>query len=165
MVPMRTKNADQVLPILEYCFERGIELRFIELMNMGHLRSGNQYIQDFYGMEEILETIGARYEFVRTDAPYDSTAVRYEVPGQGVFGVIANETEPFCSSCTRLRLSSNGHLYGCLSNANSHDIRDVLRLPRHQAMPRLQHLLGLALADKQTLNFRGEVTVMKFIGG
>ena len=165
MVPMRTKNADQVLPILEYCFERGIELRFIELMNMGHLRSGNQYIQDFYGMEEILETIGARYEFVRTDAPYDSTAVRYEVPGQGVFGVIANETEPFCSSCTRLRLSSNGRLYGCLSNANSHDIRDVLRLPRHQAMPRLQHLLGLALADKQTLNFRGEVTVMKFIGG
>ena len=58
MVPMRRKNADQVLPMLEYCFARGIELRFIELMNMGHLRSGNQYVQDFYGMEEILESIG-----------------------------------------------------------------------------------------------------------
>ena len=47
MVPMRTKNADQVLPMLDYCFERGIELRFIELMNMGHLRSGNQYVAGF----------------------------------------------------------------------------------------------------------------------
>lgn len=165
MVPMRTRNADQVLPMLEYCFERGIELRFIELMNMGHLRSGIQYVQDFYGMDEILETIGAQFEFARTDAPYDSTAVRYEVPGHGVFGIIANESEPFCSSCTRLRLSSNGRLYGCLSNARSHDLRDVLRLPQHLAMPRIQHLLGLALADKQNLNFRGEVTVMKFIGG
>ena len=97
--------------------------------------------------------------------PYDSTAIRYEVPGRGVFGIIANESEPFCSSCTRLRLSSNGKLYGCLSNTNSHDIRDLLSLARHQAMPRIQHLLGLALADKQSLHFRGEVTVMKFIGG
>ena len=165
MVPLRTKNADQVLPLLDYCFERGIELRFIELMSMGHLRSGNQYVQDFLGMEEILETIGARYEFARTDAPFDSTAVRYEVPGKGVFGIIANESEPFCSSCTRLRLSSNGRLYGCLSNTNSHDIRDLLQLPHEQAMPRLLRLLGLALADKQSLSFRGEVTVMKFIGG
>ena len=165
MVPMRTKNADQVLPMLDYCFERGIELRFIELMNMGHLRSGNQYVQDFYGMEDILETIGTRFEFARTDAAYDSTSVRFEVPGQGVFGIIANESEPFCSSCTRLRLSSNGRLYGCLSNAKFHDIRDALRLPRHQAMPRIQRLLGLALGDKQNLSFQGEVTVMKFIGG
>lgn len=165
MVPMRTKNADQVLPMLDYCFERGIELRFIELMNMGHLRSGNQYAADFHGMDEILDAIGRRYEFARTDAPYDSTAVRFEVPGKGVFGIIANESEPFCSSCTRLRLSSNGRLYGCLSNARSHDIRDVLDLPRHQALPRVRHLLGLALADKQALNFRGELTVMKFIGG
>ncbi|MCY4565838.1 MAG: radical SAM protein [Gammaproteobacteria bacterium] len=165
MVPMRTRNADQVLPMLDYCFERGIELRFIELMNMGHLRSGNQYVRDFYGMEEILDAIGTRYEFARTDAPYDSTSVRFEVPGRGVFGIIANESEPFCSSCTRLRLSSNGRLYGCLSNTSSHDIRDVLDLPRQQALPRIRHLLGLALADKQPLNFRGEVTVMKFIGG
>jgi cyclic pyranopterin phosphate synthase len=134
-------------------------------MNMGHLRHGNQYIQDFIGMEEILETIGARYEFTRTDAPYDSTAVRYEIPDSGNFGIIANETEPFCSSCTRLRLSSNGFIYGCLSNASSHDIKPILDLPRHHATARLQGLLVNALADKQDLSFKGEVTVMKFIGG
>ena len=165
MVPMRTANLDQLVPMLEFCLERGFELRYIELMNMGHLRQGNQYLRDFVGMEEILETIGKRYEFTRTDAPYDSTAVRYEIPDRGFFGIIANETEPFCSSCTRLRLSSNGFIYGCLSNTARHDVEPLLALPRHQAIAQLQGVLVEALADKQDLGFTGEVTVMKFIGG
>jgi len=165
MVPMRTQNADQILPMLDYCLERGFELRFIELMSMGHLRHGNAFGRDFFGMTEILELISSRYEFARTDAPFDSTAVRFEIPGQGVFGVIANETEPFCSACTRLRLSSNGFLYGCLSSASSHDIKPILAQPEHQALAQLQSLLVRALGDKQDLSFKGEVTVMKFIGG
>ncbi|MGB0998683.1 MAG: radical SAM protein, partial [Pseudomonadales bacterium] len=32
MVPMRKVNESQIVPMLEYCRERGIELRFIELM-------------------------------------------------------------------------------------------------------------------------------------
>ena len=91
--------------------------------------------------------------------------MRFEVPGHGKFGIIANESEPFCRACTRLRLSSNGHLYGCLSNASSHDIKPILQLPEHFAIARLQSALVNALADKQDLAFRGEVTVMKFIGG
>jgi len=165
MVPMRTGNIGQILPMLEYCLDHGIELRFIELMNMGHLRISNQYQADFIGMDEILEMIGQHHEFTRTDAPYDSTAVRYEIPGQGSFGIIANESEPFCRSCTRLRLSSNGMLYGCLSNSRSHDMKPVLEMPEHFAIARVQSLLMKALGDKQDLAFTGEVTVMKFIGG
>lgn len=165
MVPMRTSNLDQVLPLLDWCLERGFELRFIELMKMGHLRAGNQFSRDFIGMDELLEMIGSRYEYARTDAPFDSTAVRFEIPGKGTFGVIANETEPFCATCTRLRLSSNGKLYGCLSNTASHYLPPILELPDEAAEVELARLLGLALADKQPVRFRGEWTVMKFIGG
>ena len=35
MVPLRGQNLAQVLPLLDYCLERGFELRFIELMRMG----------------------------------------------------------------------------------------------------------------------------------
>ena len=165
MVPMRHANLDQVLPLLEFCLERGIELRFIELMNMGHLKRSPEYTRQFVGQAELLEMIGARHAFTRTDAAYDSTSVRYEIPGSGVFGIIANESEPFCSACTRLRLSSNGFLYGCLSSTHRHYIGDLLDWPEHLALARLQGLLVKALADKQPLSFRGEVTVMKFIGG
>ena len=165
MVPMRHVNESQIVPMLEYCRERDIELRFIELMNMGHLRSSSNYQQQFFSMEEILGLIADHYTFSRTDAPFDSTAVRFELVGGGNFGVIANESEPFCRTCTRLRLSSNGHLYGCLSNASSHDIRPILDQPDELAHARLQTVLSAALLDKQDLSFKGETTVMKFIGG
>ena len=165
MVPLKSANVDQILPMLDYCLERGIELRFIELMNMGHLKYGPGYERDFFGMDDILALIGTRHEFERTDASYDSTSVRYEVPGAGVFGIIANESAPFCASCTRLRLSSNGYLYGCLSSSKRHAMADVLKLPDEQARTVLQTRLMGALGDKQSLQFTGEVTVMKFIGG
>lgn len=164
MVPMRSQNLQEVVPMLDYCLERGIELRFIELMRMGHLQSGNGFVNDFVSMQALLDVIGEKYEFARTDAAYDSTAVRFQIPGMGVFGVIANESEPFCRACTRLRLSSDGFLYGCLSSASKHYIGDMLDQPSHLALPTLQKLLVSALADKK-LAFQGEVTVMKFIGG
>ena len=166
MVPLRGQNHDQVLPLLDYCLERGFELRFIELMRMGHLaRDGVSFQQQFYGMPALLEAVADRYEYVQAPAPVDATALRYEIPGRGFFGVIANESVPFCRTCSRLRLSSTGWLHGCLSSSNRHYVGDLLDKPRHQALPALQRLLMRALADKQDLAFAGGVTIMKIIGG
>lgn len=164
MVPVRSQNAADVVPLLDYCLDRGIELRYIELMRMGHLLHDNSFQADFMSMESLLDLIGEKYEFARTDAPYDSTAVRFQIPGKGVFGIIANESEPFCRSCTRLRLSSDGHLYGCLSNSRNQFVGELIHEPSHIALPKLQNILMSALEDKK-LAFQGEVTVMKFIGG
>lgn len=179
MVPMRGHNDLQILPLLDYCLERGIELRFIELMNMGHLKTGSTYQDQFFSMSDILDRIGTQYKFVQIDAPYDSTAVRYGIRGgdiggggirgggvsDGAFGIIANESAPFCQTCSRLRLASNGLLYGCLSNAKFHDLAPLLSMSENFAIARLQKILNLALADKQLTSFSGETTVMKFIGG
>lgn len=166
MVPLRGQNLDQVLPLLDYCLERGFELRFIELMRMGHLaRPGNSFVQQFVGMPELLAMIGGRHAFAQADAPLDATALRYQIPGLGFFGVIANESVPFCRTCSRLRLSSTGWLHGCLSSSNRHYVGDLLDKPRHEALPALQGLLVKALGDKQEIAFSGGVTVMKIIGG
>ena len=166
MVPLRGQNHEQVLPMLDYCLENGFELRFIELMRMGHLaREGASFQQQFYGMPELLEKVAERHEFVQAPAPLDATALRYEIPGRGFFGVIANESVPFCRTCSRLRLSSTGWLHGCLLSSNRHYVGDLLDKPRHQALPALQRLLVRALADKQEVAFEESVTVMKIIGG
>ena len=166
MVPMRGQNLDQVVPLLDYCLERGFELRFIELMRMGHLaRDRNTFLQQFVGLDLLLSLIGSRHTYTQVDAPLDATALRYEIPGRGHFGVIANESLPFCRTCSRLRLSSTGWLHGCLSSSNRHFVGDLLDKPRHQALPALQRLLVKALADKQEQSFSGDVMVMKVIGG
>ena len=166
MVPLRDANLDQVLPLLDYCLERGFELRFIELMRMGHLaRDGAGFQRQFVGLAELLELIGERHSFIQAESALDATAMRYEIPGQGFFGVIANESVPFCRTCSRLRLSSTGWLHGCLSSGSRHYIGDLLDKPRHLALPAMQRLLVKALADKQELIFSGGATVMKIIGG
>ncbi|QBF27806.1 radical SAM protein [Pseudomonas tructae] len=166
MVPLRGQNFDQVLPLLEYCLAHGYELRFIELMRMGHLaRDNNAFLQQFVSLEHLLQLIGGQYEYLQANAPVDATALRYQIPGLGYFGVIANESVPFCRTCSRLRLSSTGWLHGCLSSSNRHFIGDLLDKPRHQALPALQGLLVKALGDKQTVAFSGGATVMKIIGG
>lgn len=166
MVPMRGQNLNQVLPLLEYCLAQGYELRFIELMRMGHLaRDGNAFLQQFVSLEQLLALIGQAYDYQQASAALDATALRYQIPGRGHFGVIANESVPFCRTCSRLRLSSTGWLHGCLSSDNRHFIGDLLDKPRHQALPALQRLLVKALADKQDMAFSGGVTVMKVIGG
>ncbi|QXI39936.1 GTP 3',8-cyclase MoaA [Pseudomonas xantholysinigenes] len=166
MVPMRGQNLDQVMPMLEYCLAQGYELRFIELMRMGHLaRDRNAFVQQFVGLEQLLALIGQAHAYEQAPRALDATALRYRIPGKGHFGVIANETVPFCRTCSRLRLSSTGWLHGCLSSSNRHFVGDLLDKPRHQALPALQRLLVKALADKQDQAFSGDVMVMKVIGG
>lgn len=165
MVPMRTANEDQIVPLLEYCLARGIELRYIELMRMGHWQHHPDYARELVPMSRILTLVGQRYAFLRTAAEFDATAARFEIPGQGCFGIIANTSLPFCSTCSRLRLSSAGFLHGCLSNTQRHYMADLLDLPQAEAVPLLRERLQLALADKQAVLFGGSETVMRWIGG
>ncbi|AYW41073.1 MULTISPECIES: GTP 3',8-cyclase MoaA [Pseudomonas aeruginosa group] len=166
MVPMRGFNHEQILPMLDYCLDRGVELRFIELMRMGHLaRNSQAFAQQFFGMDEILASIAERYSFTLATNAADATAQRFAIPGCGSFGIIANETAPFCAGCSRARLSSSGWLHGCLSSSRSHYLGDVLELPRDEALLHIRELSKRALADKQAERFSGDVMVMKMIGG
>jgi cyclic pyranopterin phosphate synthase len=164
MVPLRRYNAEQILPLLEYCLDRNIELRFIELMRMGHLSNHALFQLDYLPMAHMLGEISSRYSYVRAEVPFDSTAARFHIPGRGYFGIIANESEPFCSSCTRLRLSSSGHLHGCLSSTERHYVGDILGMPDEQALPLMEARLQTALGNKQNI-FSGGETVMRLIGG
>jgi cyclic pyranopterin phosphate synthase len=49
------------------------------------------------------------------------------IDGRGEIGVIASVTEPFCSACTRGRLTADGKLVTCLFSAGGHDLKKLLR--------------------------------------
>ncbi len=165
MVPMRGHNDDQVPVMLDYALAHGMELRFIELMRMGHLKEPGRFETLFYPMQEILDAIASHHEFRPAPTAGDATARRWEIPGRGYFGIIPNESAPFCTTCSRLRLTAQGHVYGCLSNTRRHRIADLLELPAAEAERLLGERLGMALADKQESAFSGVITVMRAIGG
>ena len=164
-VPTRSGNLDQIVKLLDYCLQRNIELRFIELMKMGHLLGSSEFSNEFVSMDYLLREIGNVYDFHRVETAFDSTSIRFEIPGKGFFGVIANESQPFCESCTRLRLSSSGYLHGCLSSTNKHYIADLLEMPENEALGTLGERLTHVIADKQSTAFRGGQTIMRVVGG
>jgi cyclic pyranopterin phosphate synthase len=55
-------------------------------------------------------------------------AIDYDyVDGGGRIGMIASVSRPFCMSCNRVRLTSDGKLRNCLFSLEETDIRGLLR--------------------------------------
>jgi cyclic pyranopterin phosphate synthase len=157
---MRGLNENQVLPLLEYAMQKNIGLRYLELMRMGHFYSKN-FNEYFFPMEDILSVISNKYPLATSAYRNPSaTAKIFQLENGYEFGIIANESEPFCSDCDRLRLDSSGNIYGCLSEEKSEFIADIAG---NEII--LTEKLMEALKHKQPLKFKGSPLKMISIGG
>jgi cyclic pyranopterin phosphate synthase len=123
----RGVNDDDILPLVEFSRTHGFAMRFIEYMDVGN--SINWTSAKLVTKKEIIEKIAARYPVKEVGRGRGSApSVDYEfVDGQGDVGVIASVTEPFCSSCTRIRLTADGKIVTCLFSHVGHDIKARLR--------------------------------------
>jgi len=160
MVVVKGENEDEIVKMLEYGVRQGVEIRYLELMAMGPLYKKDDF--KLVTMHEILERISTRYTVQPVSAEVDSTSLRYGVSG-GYFGIIPNNSAPFCSTCSRLRLTSNGQLIGCLSNPAPLSIRHLLEHSDPQEP--LQKLVQKSISYKQDAAFTGSPLVMSRIGG
>lgn len=156
-VVMKGINDSQVLPMLDFAISRGVPIRFLEVMAMGHLHAdADRYL---FSQEEILQVIGARHRLEALPRSEGATARYWKTEEGHVFGVIANESEPFCRDCDRLRLDSSGRIYGCLSS--NHPIAIGLDEGVEEWRDKLQQ----ALSQKQAVRFTGSDLSMLRIGG
>jgi cyclic pyranopterin phosphate synthase len=127
VVVERGVNDHTVIDLLEHFRGTGHIVRLIEYMDVGN-RNGwrmNQVVPS----RELLQVIEARWPLRSMDPNYaGEVARRYEyADGQGEIGFISSVTEPFCGSCSRARLSSDGMLYTCLFATQGTDLREPLR--------------------------------------
>lgn len=156
-VIMKGINDSQVLPLLDFAFSRGLRIRFLEVMAMGHLHAdAGRYL---VSQEEILHVVGGRYRLEPLTRTASATARYWKTDEGHVFGVIANESEPFCRDCDRLRLDSQGRIYGCLSS------NQPIGLDLREGEEEWQQKLAEALAQKQPIRFTGSDLSMLRIGG
>lgn len=155
-VLMKGMNDGQILPLLDYAFKRGIIIRFLEVMSMGHLyHNSEKYL---ITKDEVLHTITSHYDFVPLIRSASSTANYWKTDNGNVFGIIANESTPFCHDCNRLRLDSHGNIFGCLSSNLPIGIKGLKE-------EELREKLAQALSHKQKLKFTGSNLSMLNIGG
>jgi cyclic pyranopterin phosphate synthase len=156
-VVMKGINHLQVLPLLEYAFNKNVVIRFLEVMRMGVLhKDGNKHL---FSQDELLDVISKRYNIMRLARKTNATSNYWVTDSGKIFGIIANESEPFCGDCNRLRLDSEGNLYGCLSSNSPVPIKGITNEDQ------LRKQLQAALAQKRTWKFEGSDLSMLHIGG
>ena len=123
----RGTNDDQVIEMIDYFKDQSVIIRFIEYMDVGNL---NQWkLNETFGSDEIIKKLSEKWQLDPLDKNYEGeTAQRYQINGSETeIGLISSVTKPFCGSCTRARLSSDGKLYNCLFASEGKDIRSWVR--------------------------------------
>ncbi|HEX6437989.1 MAG TPA: GTP 3',8-cyclase MoaA [Candidatus Binatia bacterium] len=120
-------NEDDILSLVEFSRNNGFALRFIEYMDVGN--SNDWTSGKLVSKKEMIETINSQYPLKEVGrAGGSAPSVDYEfIDGRGDVGVIASVTEPFCSSCTRVRLTADGKIVTCLFSGIGHDVKGLLR--------------------------------------
>jgi cyclic pyranopterin phosphate synthase len=126
-VVIRGINDDEILDLVSYARDNGFEMRFIEYMDVGNANAWT--LQKTVTKQQILETVHARFPLREVGRANGSApAVDYEfLDGAGEIGIIGSVTEPFCSSCTRIRLTADGKLVTCLFSETGFDLKALMR--------------------------------------
>ena len=126
-VVIRGYNEDETLDLLAFAREHGVEIRFIEYMDVGGATQWDQ--GKVVSQAEILATVAARHGPVTALREDDwAPAERFRLSDGTTFGVIASTTSPFCRTCDRSRLTADGTFLLCLYGERGLDLRDLLRI-------------------------------------
>jgi cyclic pyranopterin phosphate synthase len=171
MVVRRGLNEDSIVPMARFARERGLVLRFIEYMDVGHTNGWD--LAEVVPAAEILGRVDAEMPLEALEPLYRgevATRWRYR-DGAGEVGIISSVTEPFCGTCTRARLTAEGMLYTCLFGVRGTDLRAPLRRGEDDAALRSRWLGVWAQRADRYSEVRSEATValprveMSRIGG
>ncbi|NCF25389.1 MAG: GTP 3',8-cyclase MoaA [Gammaproteobacteria bacterium] len=126
-VVQRGVNDDSMMQLLERFRGTGVIVRMIEYMDVGNINHWQE--SDTVPSAELRARIGERWPLRAERSNYDgevATRHLYE-DGEGEIGFISSVSEPFCGSCHRARLSSDGQLFTCLFAAAGTDLRQPMR--------------------------------------
>jgi cyclic pyranopterin phosphate synthase len=130
-VLMRHRNEHELWDLAEFARERGLLLRFIELMPVSTTEVLTE--ENFLSSGEAKRLLEYRLGKLlpRPDVRTNGPATYYEVPGTGqLIGFIGAMTNlHFCETCNKLRLTCEGKLRPCLGSHLEFDLRAVLRDP------------------------------------
>jgi len=128
VVVIKGFNDNEIIDFIELTKERNIQIRFIEFMPF----DGNQWNKEkLVSYAEILQQVNDFYtaeKVQRTQDKPNDTAKNHKIESyRGSFSVISSVTNPFCSTCNRIRLTADGKLKNCLFSNTETSLLDTLR--------------------------------------
>jgi cyclic pyranopterin phosphate synthase len=145
-VAIRGFTEEEVPALAELARRKPYVVRFIEFMPLDADEAWRE--DDVLTGGEIRALIEEHWPLVEIPAKPSSTARRFQfADGAGEIGFVNPVSEPFCSSCDRIRLTADGKLRTCLFSRREWDVKGPLRAGASDA--ELEQLLRFAVRHKE----------------
>ena len=126
-VVLKNRNHDEVLDLVGFAIDRGLDISFIEEMPLGIIDEHDR-AEAYYSSDLILADLRKRYEMYPTTESTGGPSRYYRIAGQETrVGFISPHSHNFCDQCNRVRLTAEGRLLLCLGQEHSLDLRRVVR--------------------------------------
>lgn len=162
VVVQKGVNDEELYDFLCLSKQLSVQIRFIEIMNTGSAK--NYAEKHFLSGADIIKKIKIFSDVASRGRPVlSSPAELFFCEGLGInFGLIASETEPFCSHCNRLRLSADGRLYTCLYQPIGENLRSF---SEEELVAQIQKIVAKKASFHPALNKNPRDFSMSKIGG
>lgn len=150
-VILKGHNHDEVVDLVDFAVERGIDISFIEEMPLGD--NGDHSVADVhYSSRQIRDQLAPGYKLQPSTARTGGPARYWHIDGHPStrIGFISPHSHNFCDDCNRVRLTSEGLLLLCLGQEHSVDLRRVVR-----AWPGDRERLKQAIVEAMQLKPKG----------
>ncbi|NWO09031.1 GTP 3',8-cyclase MoaA [Chromohalobacter salexigens] len=164
-VVLKGRNDDEVLDLVDFARQEGVDISFIEEMPLGDV-SDHSREETFYSSDDVHAAIASRYPLLPTTENTLGPSRYFRMPdSDSRIGFISPHSHNFCDTCNRVRVTVEGRLLLCLGNEHSVDLREVLR--RYPGdMERLKQRIVEAMPLKpERHHFRtdGDVDIVRFM--
>ena len=148
-VAMRGFNDDELPAFIDYAMRHPIDVSSFEFMPMSVMHG--QARQAASSAPEILDTakvvVAASGAGKRNEAPPGSIRFQARTGPASRLGLISPLSSHFCTSCNRLRITSDGALRTCLFDDREYRLRNALRHPK-LGIEAVRRIVTLATRDK-----------------
>ena len=148
-VILRHRNHDEVNNLVRFAVERDLDISFIEEMPLGVITEHDRAAA-YYSSDDVLRDVAREFELLPTTESTGGPSRYWRIVGSNSrVGVISPHSHNFCTSCNRVRLTTEGRLLLCLGQEHSVDLRAVVReQPGDNAALRAAILASMAIKPK-----------------
>lgn len=128
VVVIKGFNDNEIIDFIELTKDRDIQIRFIEFMPFDGNKWNKEKLVSYAEMLSHVSSFYPNQDVIRLQDKANDTSKNHKIESyKGSFSVISSVTNPFCSTCNRIRLTADGKLKNCLFSNTETSLLDTLR--------------------------------------
>ncbi len=164
-VAMKGNNDDEILNLVAFARDKGVDISFIEEMPLGVL-SDDRRTHSMLSSGEVQAILAERYTLIPSAENSGGPARYFRMPDNDTrIGFISPHSHNFCHECNRVRVTTTGELLLCLGNENAVDLKAILR-EQPNDIEALKQAIVTAMAhrpERHHFSNAGETHILRFM--